>query len=209
MAKNLLYLFFLSPFLFSQAKEERVLNELVAYKNIITQAADNLNLSPRVVASVIYTERYLNYNWEDDLFDELFAESGYNSSIGFGQIKPNTAFFIEQELNNPQSKYFLGSNVQTKTKRSKSKREIIGKLVNDTTNIYYCSAYLAMIKQRWSKIFHFRPENETGILATLYSLGIVRFDGTERIPHTNPQINLFGKTAQRFYDGFVLRGVYE
>lgn len=204
MMRKLLQFLFLPIFLFAQEKEERVLNELVAYKDIITQTANNFNISPRVIASVIYTERFLNYNWEDDLLDELFAETGYNSSIGFGQIKPNTAFFIEQELHNPQSEYFLGSNIQTIIKRSKSKKEIIGKLVNDTTNIYYCSAYLAMIKQRWSKVFLFQPQNETGVLATLYSLGSIKFDGTERIPHSNPQMNLFGKTAQEFFDSFKL-----
>jgi len=204
MAKLLLFLSY-SFLLLAQDKETRVLEELSSRKGIIIQSSQHFGISSRVVASVIYAERFLNYNWEDDLLDELFAETGYNSSIGFGQIKPNTAFFIEQELHNPQSKYFLGNNIQTIIQRSKSKKEIIGKLVNDTTNIYYCSAYLAMIKQRWSKVFLFQPQNETGILATLYSLGIVRFDGTERIPHENPQINPFGRTAQNFFDSFKLR----
>lgn len=208
MKRKILFYLFIPIYLFPQTKEERVLNELVAFKNIITQAAGSMNLAPRVVASVIYAERYLNYNWEDDLLDELFAESGYNSSIGFGQIKPTTAFFVEQELYNSQSKYYLGGKSQTIIQRSKSKKNIIEKLMNDTTNIYYCAAFLAMIKQRWSKTIHFRYENETGIVATLYSLGVIRFDGTERKPHTNPQINIFGKTAQEFFDSFKLRQAF-
>jgi len=206
--EKLLLFFSYSFILLSQDKESRVLEELSAHKEIIIQAGKQFNVSPRVVASVIYTERFLNYNWEDDLLDELFAETGYNSSIGFGQIKPNTAFFVEQELHDSQSKYFLGNDIQAIIKRSKSKKEIIGKLVNDTTNIYYCSAYLAMIKHRWNSTFLFQSANEAGILATLYSLGIIYFDGTERIPHDNPQMNYFGKIAQEFFDSFKLRDAF-
>lgn len=206
--KKLIILIFLSTVLFAQDKQTRVLKELISHKDIIVQAANTFNISPRVVASIIYAERFLNYNWEDDLLDELFAETGYNSSIGFGQMKPNTAFWIEQELHNSIGKYFLGKDIQTATQRSKSKREIIKKLVNDTTNIYYCSAYLAMIKHRWSKTFLFQVENETGILGTLYSLGIINFNGEERVPHDNPQMNHFGKAAQEFFDSFKLRAEF-
>jgi hypothetical protein len=207
MSNILLFLSY-SFILFAQDKETRVLEEIFSHKELIIKSSEQLGVSPRVVASIIYAERFLNYNWEDDLLDELFAETGYNSSIGFGQMKPNTAFFIEQQLHNPSSKYFLGNNIQIVIKQSKSKKEIIEKLVNDTTNIYYCSAYLAMIKHRWSDTFLFQSANEAVILATLYSLGIIKYDGTERVPHDNPQINYFGKTAQDFFDSFKLTNTF-
>ncbi|MDE3057973.1 MAG: hypothetical protein KGJ59_08450 [Bacteroidota bacterium] len=130
-------------------------------------------------------------------------------SVGFAQIKVTTAFWIEKEIHNPQSLYYLGSDVERRFPRSTSRSELIHRLLNDSTNILYCCAYLAMIQQRWEKAGAFLSEqNKTGIIATLYSLGVIRFDGTERTPHPNPQMNHFGETAQRFYDGFVLRGEF-
>ncbi len=192
--------------------EERVLNEIAEHQQLIRNSANAFGISPRLVASVIYAERFLNYNLEDDWLDGLFAESGYNSSVGFAQIKVTTAFWIEKEIHNPNSLYYLGDDVKSKFPRSTSRPELIHRLFNDSINILYCCAYAAMIEQRWEKAptgfstgAFLSDRNKTGIIATLYSLGTIRFDGTERIPHSNPQMSHFGKTAQRFYDGFVLR----
>lgn len=209
MTKLLLFFLF-TTFVFASDKEERVVNEMAEHQEFICSGARAFGISPRLVASVIYAERFLNYNWEDDLLDGFFAESGYNSSIGFAQIKVTTAFWIEKGVHNTRSLYYLGNDIECRITRSTSRPELIHRLLNDSINILYCCAYLAMIERRWenAKVL-FSERTETGILATLYSLGVIRFDGTERTPHANPQMNHFGETAQRFYDGFVLRGVFE
>lgn len=207
--RKLIFFFIFTTLAIAENKEERVLREMAKHKELICNAAHSFGIEPRIIASVIYAERFLNYNWEDDLFDVLFAETGYNSSIGFAQIKVATAFWIEQELNNFHGFYFLTVNIKQFFSRSKSKKELIERLVNDSTNIYYCAAYLSMIKHRWEKIFLFQSNNEAGILATLYSLGIIKFDGAERVPHANPQMNFLGEIAQKFYSGFLLRDIFE
>ncbi|MDE3058729.1 MAG: hypothetical protein KGJ59_12310 [Bacteroidota bacterium] len=195
---------------FAGSKEERVVKEIAEHQVLICNAAYAFNLSPRLIASVIYAERFLNYNWEDALLDGLFAESGYNSSVGFAQIKVTTAFWIEKEVHNTLSLYYLGNEAATRIPRSTSRPELIHRLFNDSMNIFYSCAYIAMIEQRWEKAGAFlSDQNKTGIIATLYSLGIIRFDGTERVPHPNPQMNHFGETAQKFYDGFVLRQEFQ
>jgi hypothetical protein len=206
MIKLFIDMFFFITFVFAGSKEERVVKEIAEHQELICSAAYTFALSPRLVASIIYAERYLNFNWEDDLLDGLFAESGYNSSVGFAQVKVTTAFWIEKEVHNTQSLYYLGDNAERRFRRSTSRPDLIHRLLNDSINILYCCAYVAMIQHRWENAgVFFSEQNETGILATLYSLGAIRFDGSERIPHPNPQMNHFGETAQVFYDGFVLR----
>lgn len=193
----------------TQDKESGVINDLVTHKDLIIRAAMTVDISSRIVASTIYTERLLNYKWDDAILDNVLAKSGYNSSVGFSQIKLNTAFWIEEELNNPAGKYYMGNNIASHFKRSRSRDELIEKLVNDSTNIHFCAVYLAMIQKRWSKDFQFKLDNETGILATIYSLGVFMSNGEERKPHGNPQMNIFGKKAQEFYNGFILKEILQ
>ncbi|MDE3057287.1 MAG: hypothetical protein KGJ59_04950 [Bacteroidota bacterium] len=198
-----------------EKKEARVINEIVEHYELINNAAHTIGISPRLAASVVFTERFLNYNWEDALLDGLFAQSGYNSSVGFAQIKVTTAFWIEKEAHDTQSLYYLGSETARRIPRSTSRSELIHRLLNDSINILYCCAYIAMIEQRWENAptgfstgAFLSDQNKTGIIATLYSLGVIQSDGNERMPHPNPQMNHFGETAQRFYDGFVLRAEF-
>jgi hypothetical protein len=191
-------------------KDRRILDELVERKSVILHAAKTVGISPRIVASVLYAERYLNYNWDDEILDNVLAQSGYNSSVGFGQIKITTAFWVEQELNNSISKYYLGNAVASQILRSATREKLIKKVTNDSVNILYCAAYLAMVQYRWKSAGIFLPMNvEAGILGTLYSLGVINSNGEERTPHPNPQMNKFGFTAQEFFDSLLLRGEFE
>ena len=195
--------------LFIKSDEQRVLQDIASHQEIIVRAAQQVGLSPRLVASIIYAERYLNYNWEDAVLDDVLAKVGYSSSVGFAQIKVNTAFWIEKELNTPRSEYYLGAEIAVTVKRSTSRAELIEKLKNDSINIRYCCAYLSMVKHRWSKAGVFlRDENETGILASLYSLGVISSDGKERKPHADAAMNKFGTTVQEFYDSFDLLNLF-
>lgn len=193
-------------FLHAQEKEIRVLEELAERNEFIIQAAKAVNISPRIVAGVIYAERLRNFHWNDEILDDVLAQSGYNSSIGFAQIKVNTAFWIEEQLHTPSGKYFLGETIRSQFPRSRSREELIARLMNDSINIRYCAAYLAMVKKRWSDAGYFLTlASEAGLLATLYSLGIIKPNGEERLPRPNSSVNEFGNTAQKFYDGFMLR----
>lgn len=209
MIRFLLYGIFIVNLGNASEKENKVVQELAERKEIITRAAQSLGVSPRIVASIIYTERLRNFNWDDAILDNVLAKSGYNSSTGFAQIKVNTAFWIEEELHQPTGRYFLGKEIQLLLPRSISREELILRLSNDSVNISYCAAYAVMIKKRWGEAgYFFDHSNEAGLLATLFSLGIIRSNGEERLPHPNSTMNDFGRTAQEFFDSFVLREVF-
>ncbi len=185
-------------------------NELAEKKAFIHSAAILTGISSRIITSVLYAERFLNFNWEDAVLDNVLAYSGYNSSVGFGQIKISTAFWIEQEIRDKSSKYYLGVSMASAIQQSKSRDELIKKVINDSINILYCAAYISMIQKRWKNAGTFlNKNNETGILGTLYSLGIVNANGEERKPHNNPQMNKFGVIAQNFFDSFIFAGEFE
>ena len=166
--------------------------------DIIKKASRLFNIDYRILCSIIYSERTLNFNWEDEALDIIIAKSGLNSSIGFCQIKIKTAYWIENQLSDITSVYYPGNNYQRIISISESKIEIIKKLENDTINILYAAAYLRIIISRWMKEDIFisdRPD----ILGTLYSPGLFYSDGSERFPNNKPKSNDFGKRVIEIY----------
>jgi len=166
--------------------------------DIIKKASRLFNIDYRILCSIIYSERTLNFNWEDEALDIIIAKSGLNSSIGFCQIKIKTAYWIENQLSDITSVYYPGNNYQRIISISESKIEIIKKLENDTINILYAAAYLRIIISRWMKEDIFisdRPD----ILGTLYSPGLFYSDGSERFPNNKPKSNHFGKRVIEIY----------
>ena len=166
--------------------------------DIIKKASRLFNIDYRILCSIIYSERTLNFNWEDEALDIIIAKSGLNSSIGFCQIKIKTAYWIENQLSDTTSVYYPCNNYQRIFSISESKIEIIKKLENDTINILYAAAYLRIIISRWMKEDIFisdRPD----ILGTLYSSGLFYSDGSERFPNNKPKSNDFGKRVIEIY----------
>lgn len=165
---------------------------------LIKDAAKRFEIDYRILCSIIYVERTLNYDWEDDALDIILAEGGLNSSIGFCQIKLKTAYWIEEQLNDSTSVHFPGKKYESILPVSKSKGELIKKLTNDSLNVLYASAYIRIMISRWEKegIFIYdKPE----ILGTLYSTGLFYSDGTERFPNNNPKSNDFGNKVLQIY----------
>ena len=113
---------------------------------------------------------------------EDIAQAGLNSSIGFCQVKLKTAYWIEVQLNDSLATHFTGRKYIEKLSLSKSPKEIISKLQNDSLNIYYAAAYLRIIQTHW-KNKGFPIDNRTNILGTLYSTGLFYRDGRERRPN--------------------------
>jgi len=180
---------------------------LVENKAYINKYAKIFNFSPRLLASIIYSEHKLNLKPGEATLDYIFAKSGYNSSLGIAQIKISTAEWIEQQINNKKSQFYLGESISKLIKVSSSRSELITKLSDPKTNILYAACYVAMILKIWGDELSFSElrENKIGITATLYTLGIVDSEGKTRKPHSNAGMNNFGKTAQEFYESFLLR----
>jgi len=201
--------FLLALALFHSPQEDsaKVVALLDHQGSLIKEAAELYGVKPRILTAVIYAERLLNYNWQDDALDELLAVSGYNSSIGFCQIKLKTAYWIQKNLQDERSPYYLGKGVAERFPVSRSTDELIDKLKDDRTNIEYAAAYLAMFQRRWKRAgidMAGRPE----ILGTLYSTGPYRSDSSERQPHAHPLPNRFGNVVLQFYNSDALIKVF-
>jgi len=143
----------------------------------------------------------------ESTLDYIFAKSGYNSSLGISQIKITTAEWIERQINNEQSPFYLGASKSLLIKISSSRSEVINKLSDPQTNILYAACYVAMILKIWGDELSFSEvrDSKVGITATLYTLGIIDSDGKIRKPHPGAAMNVFGKTAQEFYTSFMMR----
>lgn len=163
-------------------------------KKIIIQAAEAFDINPTYLASIIYTERSLNYDWTDDVFDKALALVGKNSSIGFCQVKLKTAYFIERQLADSNSIFYPGNKYKNILKVNNNPYKIIEYLQVDSLNIYYAAAYLRIIQSFWS-MSGFSIDNKPEIIGSLYQLGLFRENGEPREPHFNPQENNFGKTV--------------
>jgi hypothetical protein len=159
---------------------------------LIKTASANFNINWKTLAGIIYVERTNNVDWMDDALDNLLAAAGLNSSIGFCQIKIKTAYWIEVQLNDTTSNYFPGMKTKGKLPVSQNPDDIISKLNEDSLNINYAAAYIKIIEEYWANS-GFKLKEKQAVVATLYSTGLFKRDGTERKPNDDPKINWFGE----------------
>ena len=163
---------------------------------------NKFNIKPEYLAAIIYTERTLNYDWTDRVFDVVLAKNGKNSSIGFCQIKFKTAYFIERQLNDSKLEYYPGKKYEGTIKVSKNPNELIRKLMSDSLNIFYAAAYLRIIQSKWSSA-GFSVDDRPDIIGTLFQTGLFSTDGSLREPNPNPRSNKFGKKALESVNLFI------
>ena len=182
---------FLINFAFSESVDS-ALFKIEQKQTYFLEAATLFNINQKYLKAIVFTERTLNFDWKDEAFDVILAETGRNSSIGFCQIKLKTAYWIEVTLSDSTSEFFPGKIYQSGLSISKSPKEIISKLQEDSLNIYYAAAYIKIIQEYWEKQ-SFQIHNRAEILGTLYSTGLFRNTGEIREPNSNPKQNLFGK----------------
>ena len=169
--------------------------------NFIKNASQIFDIDYKILCSIIFVERTLNYSWKDEALDDLLAEAGLNSSIGFCQVKMKTAYWIENQLNNIESNYYFGEKNKNILSISRSPKEIIDKLDNDSLNILYAAAYIKIMMNRWQKL-GYPISDKPEIIGTLYSTGLFYRDGTERKPNSNPKANEFGEKVKKYISIF-------
>ena len=170
--------------------------KIAEHEALIENACKLYNIKPNILSSLIFVERQLNYDWSDDALDIILAKTGHNSSIGFCQVKLKTAYWIEVQLNDSSSVYWPGKQYTNILSVSQSPKELITKLQNDSLNIMYAAAYLRIIQSRWDRA-GYPIDDRADILGTLYSTGLFNPDGTERLPRTNPEANMFGRKVKK------------
>jgi len=205
------HLRFILPVLFvfcSAQSGENARAVLVEYKDKIVEAARGFGISPRLLASCIYAEQALNVKPGENILDVVFAKSGYNASVGIAQIKVQTAKWIERQLQDELGPVYLPDRLQALSGNAAKQEAIVDRLANPATNLRYAAAYVAMILKAWGPLFKELHSDEAivSLVATLYSLGLTRPDGSLRLPHPNAHPNTFGIVASEFYGSFELRG---
>ena len=172
MRKLLLLLAILSTLTYGE-HPDTTLAKLRQRAELIESASNMFDVNSRILASIIYAERTLNYTWEDDALDSYLAVAGLNSSIGFCQVKMKTAYWIEVQLNDTSSIYFPDEKYKGVLSLSNSPEEIITKLENDSLNILSAAAYLRIIISLWEKS-GFPIDDRADIVGTLYSTGLFK-----------------------------------
>lgn len=174
---------------------DTTLNKINKNINLIRETSERFDINYKTLCAIIYVERTLNYDWEDKALDEILANAGLNSSIGFCQVKMKTAYWIEKQLNDSTNIFYCGKKYENILKISKSPEEIILKLKNDSLNILYAAAYIKIMENRWQKA-GFPINKKPEIIGTLYSTGLFYLNGTERKPNRNPKANEFGEKVK-------------
>jgi hypothetical protein len=178
---------------------------LIEHKNDIIEASRSFGISPRLLASIVYAEQSLNVKPGEAVLDKVLALSGYNASIGIAQIKVETAHWTLAQLANPAS-VFYDERSATNLRRNLSDH-FEGDISAPKTNLLFAAAYVAMIEKQWCSLLRdvSFQNKAVGIVATLYSLGLARADGSLRQPHSRAAMNRFGEVAQSFFDSFDMR----
>jgi len=182
---------FLQTVVFAEAPAI-TMQKIAQNQPLIQNAASKFGVDEKYLSAIVYTERTLNYDWTDDVLDITLAKAGKNSSMGFCQIKLKTAYFIERQLHDPNSSFYLGEQYESLLPVSQEIAELIRKLSDTQTNLFYAAAYIKMMQIRWATT-GYPIDDRPDILGTLYSTGLYHHDGTERQPNSNPKSNRFGK----------------
>jgi hypothetical protein len=73
-------LLFICIFIFSATtyaeNPDTTMNKISKMNKYIASASKKMDIDPNCLKAVIYTERTMNYDWEDDVFDEVIASMG-------------------------------------------------------------------------------------------------------------------------------------
>ena len=174
--------------------------------NILKMPRKYTELTPKIIAGVIYAEQDNNVNYKDMAGDWLGFYGLLDTSIGLGQVKVSTAKFIEDMGYIPRTSAaewgwnlpVIGPVYGTETMA----REM--RLENNQMNTMYVAAYLKYWQDVWKKVYP-EIESDTATLGTLYNLG-----KKANMPNTSPQSNPFGDDVSKnhAYMGQLLGGDY-
>ncbi len=181
----------------------------------INQAARDAGISPRLLLGGIIGEQFRFFTNRRDSFKQYFEPlkilaSLSSFSYGIAGLKPETVKRIDDQLQNPESIFYLGTDMEQVVKYpTDSDHDTIRfERITDTKNTYYSYLYAGLFMRQvvaqW-KASGFDIANRPEVLATLYNLGFNR-----SIPKENPgaggapiTINgveyNFGTLAYQFY----------
>jgi len=193
-------------------------------QDIIKKAAIDSKMSPRLILSGVIGEQFRFFNNRREAFKSYFEPlkilaSLSNTSFGIAGLKPKTVAQIEENLKNPSSPFYLGSDMEHVADYKNGVDIESQRLsrITDTKNPYYpylyVGLYMKQIQTQWGNA-GFDISNRPEILATLYNLGFYY-----SVPKENPQVGgttiningidyTFGDVAYEFYYSGELSDIF-
>jgi hypothetical protein len=172
------------------SKENKILSMVGKNRDIVNYYCKVNHINPRVYISVVYGELHSNWNFFDD-FDNIRAQYGFDPSAGFGQMRVSTFMWIED-------KYADGTIIT----KSRTRDELVHKLLNDTTNIAYSSFYVKQISDKLLSLDGSAPTIRQ--IGSFYSIGIDHGERKMNKKNTTP----VGREAENFYYSNNLIDIY-
>ncbi len=181
----------------------------------IRNAAKDAGISPRYLLGGIIGEQFRFFTNSRDSFKQYFEPlkilaSLSKFSFGIAGLKPETVKRIDEQLQNPNSAFYLGpemENIVTYPEGSDSDT-VRFERITDTKNTYYSYLYAGLFMRQviaqW-KASGYDISTRPEVLSTLYNLGFNR-----SIPKPNPGVGgapitingkeySFGQLGYEFY----------
>ena len=160
--------------------------------------AEKLGMEVDVLKAILYGEIRLNYNWFDMVEHSLlyvkFTDKPLGPhSYGLFQINGETMHLVEDQLNDPNSNFYLGSDIAQMFPKT-TEQELIAICKEPKQQAWYFVAYNLMNARWWESHSAHHSVDDPGLLATFYTRG------TEDLtPHDDPKYNEAGRVADQFY----------
>lgn len=204
----------LSQYPWLESREWNVIRVgLIDDEQTINKVSDEIDLSSRIIVGAVIGEQTRFFTTDRAQFESYFEPvkkliNLSQFSYGIAGIKPDTAKYVEEQLKNKNSPYYLGAKFEHILDYPEGNQDTmrIARL-NDETH-YYSYLYVGLIQKmliaQWQKAGIDISKNP-GVIATLYNIGF----GASK-PHANPQIGgvpitiegktySFGELADDFY----------
>jgi hypothetical protein len=190
----------------------------------IQKASADSGVPARLILATVIGEQFRFLSSRREAFKSYFEPlkilpSLSNISYGIAGIKPKTAGLIEDNLKNPESKYYLGPNMSTILDYATGvdvESARMDRITNSKDAYYsylYVGLYLKQIETQWGNA-GYNIDNRADILATLYNLGFYySVPNADPKPggaviHINGSDYTYGDLAQEFYSSSELSDIF-
>ncbi len=194
-----------------QALREAIRKDLPA----LQKAANASGVSPRLIAAQLIAEQMRLFTSDRELFKQVFAPlkilgAETQFSLGVTGVKEETAIAVEQNVKNPTSPYYLGTQYEHLLDFENPQyatNERIARITNSKNHYYsylYTGLFLHQVQTQW-KNAGFDIVDKPEIASTLFNIGFAHSN-----PNGNPQVGgaeiaidgrtyTFGRLASDFY----------
>ncbi len=193
-------------------------------KEVIQKVSSETDISERMLIATITPEQLRFFTSNRESYKKYFEPLkilGVMSqfSLGVSGMKPETAIFIEKNLTDKQSPFYLGKKYEKilAYQEGEDRNAVLYQRLTNPKDRYYQYLYTALfikqIEKQWNDA-GYNVENKPEIIATIFNLG---FDKSK--PKRNPVLGgaevslggetyIFGELAYQFYFSDELKSYF-